>query len=102
MLKRLTIIGSGLQEAVSQSIKNERLKTELITNVSHDIKTPLTSIVNYVGLLKREKIEDPKVKELYRYSGHQIPEAETADGGFGGGIQNQHRQCGAGVHKAGL
>ncbi|MRZ99994.1 hypothetical protein GKG47_00085 [Lactonifactor sp. BIOML-A3] len=55
-------IGSGLQEAVSQSIKNERLKTELITNVSHDIKTPLTSIVNYVGLLKREKIEDPKVK----------------------------------------
>lgn len=55
-------IGSGLQEAVKQSTKNERTKTELITNVSHDIKTPLTSIVNYVGLLKRENIDNPKVQ----------------------------------------
>jgi len=44
-------------------MKSERLKTELITNVSHDIKTPLTSIINYVDLMKQEKIEDPKIQE---------------------------------------
>lgn len=55
-------IGDGLQKAVKSGIKNERLKSDLITNVSHDIKTPLTSIINYVGLLKRENIENPKVQ----------------------------------------
>lgn len=55
-------IGDGLQEAVNESMKSERLKTDLITNVSHDIKTPLTSIINYVDLLKRENIEDPKIQ----------------------------------------
>ena len=54
-------IGEGLHKAVDQSIKNERLKTDLITNVSHDIKTPLTSIINYVDLLKREDIQDEKI-----------------------------------------
>ena len=44
-------------------MKSERLKTELITNVSHDIKTPLTSIINYVDLMKNENIENPKVQE---------------------------------------
>jgi signal transduction histidine kinase len=44
-------------------MKSERLKTELITNVSHDIKTPLTSIINYVDLLKKEKIDNPKANE---------------------------------------
>ena len=43
-------------------MKNERLKTDLITNVSHDIKTPLTSIINYVDILKRENIQDPKIR----------------------------------------
>lgn len=47
-------IGEGLNAAVAESIKNERMKTELITNVSHDLKTPLTSIINYVDLLKTE------------------------------------------------
>ena len=42
-------------------MKNERMKTELITNVSHDIKTPLTSIINYIDLLKREHPTDPKI-----------------------------------------
>lgn len=55
-------IGEGLHSAVDASVRNERLKTDLITNVSHDIKTPLTSIINYVDLIKRENIEDEKIK----------------------------------------
>lgn len=51
-------IGEGLKKAVDQSMKDERMKAELITNVSHDIKTPLTSIINYVDLLKRTDITD--------------------------------------------
>ena len=56
-------IASGFSNAINESLKSERLKTELITNVSHDIKTPLTSIINYVDLLKKENIQDEKVKE---------------------------------------
>lgn len=55
-------IADGLQNAVEKSMKNERMRSELITNVSHDIKTPLTSIINYVDLLKREDIQNPQVK----------------------------------------
>lgn len=55
-------IGEGLNVALEKSMKSERLKTDLITNVSHDIKTPLTSIINYVDLLKQEDFEDPKIK----------------------------------------
>ena len=47
---------------MENSLKNERMKTELITNVSHDIKTPLTSIINCIELLKRENPEDPKIR----------------------------------------
>ena len=53
----LNSIGQGIARAVDRQMRSERLKTELITNVSHDIKTPLTSIVNYVDLLKKEKLE---------------------------------------------
>lgn len=56
-------IGDGLEKAVERSMKSERMKTDLITNVSHDIKTPLTSIINYVGLLKQENFEDPQVRK---------------------------------------
>ena len=52
--ENLNAISRGMSIAVEQRLKSERLKTELITNVSHDIKTPLTSIVNYVDLLQRE------------------------------------------------
>lgn len=52
--ENLNSIGAGMTRAVEERIKSERLKTELITNVSHDIKTPLTSILNYVDLLKKE------------------------------------------------
>jgi len=55
-------IGEGLSMAVEQSVRDERLKTDLITNVSHDIKTPLTSIINYVDLLKREDIQNDRAK----------------------------------------
>lgn len=55
-------IGEGIKSAVETSMKDERLKADLITNVSHDIKTPLTSIINYVDLLKREKIEEEPIK----------------------------------------
>lgn len=62
MARAVNEMGDGLQEAVDAIVKNERLKAELITNVSHDIKTPLTSIVNYVDLLKRENLEDERVR----------------------------------------
>ena len=55
-------LGDGIQYAVEKSMKDERLKADLITNVSHDIKTPLTSIINYVDLIKREHIQDPKIQ----------------------------------------
>lgn len=61
--EQINRIGEGLEAAVEANVKNERLKTDLITNVSHDIKTPLTSIINYVDLLKRENIQDPKVQD---------------------------------------
>ena len=64
-------IGEGLDAAVENSLKNERMKTELITNVSHDIKTPLTSIINYVDLLKRENPEDPKIRGYLEVLGNK-------------------------------
>ena len=59
----LNSIQSGLQKAVDERMRSERLKTELITNVSHDIKTPLTSIVNYVDLLSKTDVTDPTARE---------------------------------------
>lgn len=55
-------IANGFHMAVEEAMKNERLKTDLITNVSHDIKTPLTSIINYVEILKQSDIADPKIQ----------------------------------------
>lgn len=63
MVNYINDISNGFENAVEEGIKSERLKTELITNVSHDIKTPLTSIINYVDLIKRENIENEKLKE---------------------------------------
>ncbi len=58
----INTISEGLYRAVDDSMKNERLKADLITNVSHDIKTPLTSIINYVDLLKRENLDNERAK----------------------------------------
>lgn len=59
MAEDINAMTSGMKIAVQNEVKSERLKTELITNVSHDIKTPLTSIISYVDLLKREGLNSP-------------------------------------------
>ena len=59
----LNHIGTSMEKEVASRIKSERMKTELITNVSHDIKTPLTSIINYVDLIKKEEPENENVRE---------------------------------------
>lgn len=69
----LNSIASGMSLAVEKQLKSERMKTELITNVSHDIKTPLTSIINYADLIGKEPCENKKITEyaevLVRQSG---------------------------------
>lgn len=60
---KINRIGTGLEHALQEKVKSERLKADLITNVSHDIKTPLTSIINYVDLIKREHVPNEKVQE---------------------------------------
>ncbi len=62
--ENLNAIAGGMTKAVEKQMKSERLKTELITNVSHDIKTPLTSIVNYVDLLQKPHSEAEQVQYL--------------------------------------
>lgn len=66
MAEAVNALGDGLRTALQEQMKSERMKADLITNVSHDLKTPLTSIINYVDLMKREKIESPKAKEYLK------------------------------------
>lgn len=61
--ENLNRIGEGMNVAVEERMKSERLKTELITNVSHDIKTPLTSIINYADLIVEEPTENARITE---------------------------------------
>ena len=61
--ENLNRIAQGMNAAVEERLKSERMKTELITNVSHDIKTPLTSIINYADLISREPTDNPKITE---------------------------------------
>lgn len=61
--QNINSINDGIARAVEQKMKSERFKTELITNVSHDIKTPLTSIINYVDLLSKENIDNENAEE---------------------------------------
>ena len=63
MAEAINDLGEGLQNALQEQVKSEEMKADLITNVSHDLKTPLTSIINYVDLMKREQIDNPKVHE---------------------------------------
>jgi len=59
----LNSLGRAVSAAVDERLRSERFKAELITNVSHDLKTPLTSIINYVDLLKKENIDNPRAAE---------------------------------------
>ncbi len=59
----LNNLGHAISTAVDERMRSEHFKAELITNVSHDLKTPLTSIINYVDLLKKVDIQDPKARE---------------------------------------
>ena len=61
--ENLNNVQTGVAAAVEEKMKSERFRTELITNVSHDIKTPLTSIINYVDLIKKEPIESETMQE---------------------------------------
>lgn len=61
--KEFTDIKNGFEKAVSEEVKSQSMKTELISNVSHDLKTPLTSIITYIDLLKDENLSDDKRKE---------------------------------------
>ena len=63
MAEAINDLGEGLKNALQEQVKSEQMKADLITNVSHDLKTPLTSIINYVDLMKREQIDNPKVHE---------------------------------------
>lgn len=56
-------IQGGLKNAVAEAVKGERMKTDLIANVSHDLKTPLTSVINYVDLLKQEDLNNESAKQ---------------------------------------
>ncbi|MBQ8663189.1 MAG: HAMP domain-containing histidine kinase [Eubacterium sp.] len=62
MARDLNNLKDGMETAVERMMKSERMKTDLITNVSHDLKTPLTSIINYVDILKKEEIQDEKIR----------------------------------------
>lgn len=75
LAENINHISTGLETALQEKVRSERLKADLITNVSHDIKTPLTSIINYVDLIKREKIQDPRIQgylEVLEQKSHRL------------------------------
>lgn len=65
LAENINNISDGLENAIEETLKSERMKTELITNVSHDLKTPLTSIINYVDLIKKEENVQPEYLNDY-------------------------------------
>lgn len=102
--EHLNDIGTGMNRAVNERLKSEHFKTELITNVSHDIKTPLTSIINYVDLLQKEQIEDPKAREYLEVLSRQsarlkklIEDLLEASKASTGSLTVIMEQCDAGV-----
>lgn len=66
MAENINSIGDGLQKSLEREIRAERMKSELITNVSHDLKTPLTSIINYTDLLSNEKLTPPEANDYVK------------------------------------
>ena len=66
LIKNITKIKDGYKIAVEDTLKNEKLKTELVSNVSHDLRTPLTSIINYVNILQKDDITDEERKDYLK------------------------------------
>ena len=102
--ENLNSIALGMNRAVEERMKSERMKTELITNVSHDLKTPLTSILNYSDLIAAEPCENPKITEyaevLTRQSGRLtrlIDDLVEASKASTGNLEVQLGPCDAGV-----
>ena len=100
----LSNISAGMQNAVDAKMKSERMRTELITNVSHDIKTPLTSIINYVDLIKKEQPENEKIKEYLDVLDRQssrlkklIEDLVEASKASSGSLKVELSECDAGV-----
>ena len=90
--ENLNSITDGVNKAVNDRMKSERFKTELITNVSHDIKTPLTSIINYVDLLEKEEISSEKARGYIDVLARQSARLKKADRGSYRGVQGVHRE----------
>lgn len=97
-------ISDGIQIAVQEQMKSEHFKTELITNVSHDIKTPLTSIINYVDLIKKEEIADPTMQSYVEVLDRQsarlkklIEDLMEASKASTGSLEVNLEQCDVGV-----
>lgn len=104
MADALNGINVGMQKAVDEKMKSERFKTELITNVSHDLKTPLTSIINYVDLIKKEDVENETVTEYIGVLDRQssrlkklIEDLIEASKASTGNIQVNFAPCDAGI-----
>lgn len=102
--ENLNSISEGVKRAVDERMKSEHLKTELITNVSHDIKTPLTSIINYSDLLCKEETENEKIREyaevLHRQSGRLkklIEDLMEASKASTGNVEVAPETCDVGV-----
>lgn len=102
--ENLNRIGEGMTAAVEERMRSERMKTELITNVSHDIKTPLTSIINYADLIAKEKCENETITEyaavLHRQSERLkrlIEDLVEASKASSGSIEVNLQPCEAGV-----
>ena len=100
----LNRIGDGMNNAVEERLRSERMKTELITNVSHDIKTPLTSIINYSDLISREECENENIKEYAKVLHNQsermkrlIEDLVEASKASSGNIEIVLGKCDAGV-----
>jgi len=104
MAQELNGINVGMQKAVDEKMKSERFKTELITNVSHDLKTPLTSIINYVDLIKKEDVENETVVNYIDVLDRQssrlkklIEDLIEASKASTGNIQVNFAPCDAGI-----
>ena len=96
MGEHINNITSGLDTALQEKVKSERLKADLITNVSHDIKTPLTSIINYVDLFKAAENPGSQNRRLSGGAGSEVSEIKDADRRSGRSLKGQFRQSEAG------